>query len=132
MDLFDSVLSGSDLQRTNPTADGGMGHPIGRVIDKNAGIALFGSPKNSPAILLRFDIEGTLHELLHLAGQKLYFTDAQFAQIVNGIPQYAALARVPFPMDRADKKTRKELINNPGDIRWGGYWNDVLKRTCFE
>jgi len=73
-----------------------------------------------------------LHELLHLAGLKSYYTDAQFARIVNGIPQYAAVARVPFPLDGADKQTTKELLEDPGDIRWGGYWGDVLQQKCFE
>ncbi|MGH9875194.1 MAG: hypothetical protein ACRD9S_22290 [Pyrinomonadaceae bacterium] len=131
MTLFESVVSGQGFTRTAPPGSAGHGNPIGRISDNNAGIFLFGSPKNSAAIVLHFDIEGTLHELLHHAGSKDYYSDATFAKIVNDIPEYAALARTPFPLDGASKKDRKALENDPGSTRWGVYWDDLLRQKCF-
>ena len=132
MTLFESVLSGQGFVRTAPDRSAGFGNPIGRVADDDAGIFLKGSTKHSAKVQLRFDTMGAMHEILHHAGSKSYYSDALFAQIVNGIPQYSALARVPFPLDRADPKTRKELLKDPGNTRWGAYWGDVLRQKCFE
>jgi len=84
-----------------------------------------------PDILLFFDTEGAFHETMHHAGRNFYYPDVQFANIVHDIMEYRNLARVPFPLDGVDEKTRKELLANPGDTRSGAYWGDLLRQKCF-
>jgi hypothetical protein len=76
---------------------------------------------------LIFDTEGALHELLHLAGSKEYYTDQRFAEAVHNNPAYQS--RSPYP---PDTPALHGELKDPGAIGWGAYWGDVLKQKCFE
>jgi hypothetical protein len=126
MTLFNSVVTGKGgFSRTAPDGSAGYGNPTGRISQGNAGIFLIGT--NYPAgVQLGFDTQGTLHELLHLAGYKTYYTDQQFAEAVHSNP--ANQSRALYP---PDTPAMHAALKDPGSLAWSSYWGDVLVQKCF-
>jgi hypothetical protein len=128
MSLFESIVNGSGgFTRTAPPGSAGYGNPLGRIAKGDAGIFSRGDARHSASLQLIFDTQTVLHELLHLAGSKRYYTDQQFAEAVQSNP--ANQSRSPYPPDTPALQSE---LKDPGAIGWGAYWDDVLKQKCFE
>lgn len=128
MAMFEAVVSGKGgLTRDKPPGSLGYGNPTGSIAKGNASIYLIGSPGLSAAAQLANDVEGTLGELMHLAGSKQYYTDRDFAEFVH--QDYPGLSRAPYPLD-ANYPFRKEALANPNSGGWSSYFHDAVKRKC--
>jgi hypothetical protein len=127
MGMFEAVILEDGLTRTAPPGSAGYGSPIGNIAQGDAAIFV-GSVPFGPADQLQVDVKGVLGELMHLGGQRKYYTDRAFAEVVHR--DYPGLSRSIWPGDK-NYKFHKDAQKNPNHIGWSYYFHYAVNKTCF-
>ena len=125
----ESVVSGKGGLTRNPVAgSAGYGSPSGSIAKGDAGIFVKGYPNFLPGEQLAADVKGVLGELMHLGGQNKYYTDRDFARVVQR--DHPGLSRSVWPGDTS-YKFYKDAKRNPNHIGWSYYFHYAPNVKCF-
>jgi RHS repeat-associated protein len=128
MGMFEAVMLEDRLTRNPPPGSGGHGSPIGNIARGNAAIFVeFRSWDRAGQPLA--DLKGVLGDLMHLGGEKKFYTDRAFANIVHR--DYPGLTIQMWPGD-PNYKHYQAAKNNENSIEWSYYWHQAVNTTCFK